>query len=129
MPIEVTIRHLNAGAGLKEYAELRAEKLMQEFPRVESVHAIIDVQRHLYEAEFVVQQKGLTAVGAKEHAASANAAMMVNIFFMVFTFFKRRARLGASVNTAGPKAGRSSLPRACAPDFSFFTATAFTVAV
>ena len=75
MPIEVTIRHLNEGAGLKEYAELRAEKLIQEFPRVESVHVIIDVQRHLYEAEFVVQQKNLTAVGAKEHAANASAAI------------------------------------------------------
>lgn len=75
MPIEVTIRHLNADKGLKNYAESRAEKLMQEFPKVESVHVIVDVQRHLYEAEFVVQQKGLTAVGAKEHAASACAVI------------------------------------------------------
>jgi ribosomal subunit interface protein len=75
MPIEVTIRHLNATQGLKEYAELRATKLMAAFPRVESVHVIVDVQRHLFEAEFVVQQKGLTAVGAKEHAASARAVI------------------------------------------------------
>ena len=75
MPIEVTSRHLNADAGLKAYAESRAEKLMLEFPRVESVHVIIDVQRHLYEAEFVVQQKGMTAVGAKEHAANASAVI------------------------------------------------------
>lgn len=75
MAIEVTIRHLNAAQGLKEYAELRAEKLMETFPRVESVHVIIDMQRHLFEAEFVVQQKGLTAVGAKEHAASARAVI------------------------------------------------------
>jgi ribosomal subunit interface protein len=75
MPIEVTIRHLNADGGLKAYAESRAEKLMMEFPKVESVHVIVDVQRHLYEAEFVVQQKGLTAVGAKEHAANARAVI------------------------------------------------------
>ncbi|MDD4017331.1 MAG: ribosome-associated translation inhibitor RaiA [Kiritimatiellae bacterium] len=75
MPIEVTVRHLNAAPGLKEYAEKRAAKLMEQFPRVESVHVIVDVQRHLYEAEFVVQQKGLTAVGAKEHAASALAVV------------------------------------------------------
>ena len=42
---------------------------------MESVHVIIDVQRHLYEAELVVQQKGLTAVGAKEHADSARAVI------------------------------------------------------
>jgi ribosomal subunit interface protein len=75
MPIEVTIRHLNADGSLKAYAESRAEKLMAEFPKAESVHVIIDVQRHLYEAEFVVQQKGLTAVGAKEHAANARAVI------------------------------------------------------
>lgn len=75
MPIEVTIRHLNAAPGLKAYAETRAAKLLEEFPRVESVHVIVDVQRHLYEAEFIVQQKGLTAVGAKEHADSARAVI------------------------------------------------------
>lgn len=75
MPIEVTVRHLDTDESLKAYAEARAAKLMQEFPRVESVHVIIDVQRHLYEAEFVVQQKGLTAVGAKEHAANARAVI------------------------------------------------------
>lgn len=75
MPIEVTMRHQNARAGIKEYAEMRAAKLIEQFPRVESVHVIIDVQRHLYEAEFVVQQKGLTAVGAKEHADSARAVI------------------------------------------------------
>ena len=75
MPIEVTMRHQNARAGIKEYAEMRAAKLIEQFPRVESVHVIIDVQRHLYEAEFVVQQKGLTAVGAKEHADRARAVI------------------------------------------------------
>lgn len=75
MPIEVTIRHLNASHGLKEYAEKRAAKLVEQFPRVESVHVIVDMQRHLYESEFVVQQKGMTAVGAKEHADSARAVI------------------------------------------------------
>ena len=73
MPIEVTIRHQNAARGLKEYADLRAAKLMEQFPKIESVHVIVDVQRHLYEAEVIVQQKNLTAVGTKEHADSARA--------------------------------------------------------
>lgn len=75
MPIEVTLRHLNTDAGLKEYAERRASRLIQEFPKVESVHVVLDMQRHLFEAEFVVQQKGMTAVGAKEHAANARAVI------------------------------------------------------
>ena len=75
MPIEVTIRHQNAVPGIKEYAELRAAKLMEQFPKIESVHVIVDVQRHLYEAEVIVQQKNLTAVGTKEHADSARAVI------------------------------------------------------
>jgi len=75
MPIEVTIRHLNPVPGIKEYAELRASKLIEQFPRVESVHVVVDMQRHLYEAEFVVQQKNQTAVGAREHADSARAVI------------------------------------------------------
>ena len=75
MSIEVTIRHQDAAPGLKEYAELRAEKLMAQFPKVENIHVIIDVQRHLYEAEVIVQQKNVTAVGAKEHATSARAVI------------------------------------------------------
>lgn len=75
MSIEVTIRHLDTDESLKAYAESRAEKLIEQFPKVESVHVIIDVQRHLYEAEFVVQQKGLTAVGAKEHASNVRAVV------------------------------------------------------
>jgi len=64
--IEVTIRYPNAGAGIKEYAEERANKLVRQFPRVESVHVVIDKQRQLYEADFIVQTRGQTAVGAKE---------------------------------------------------------------
>ncbi|MDX9868726.1 MAG: HPF/RaiA family ribosome-associated protein [Kiritimatiellia bacterium] len=77
MAIEVTVRHQQAAPDVKTYAEMRAGKLIETFPRVESVHVIIDVQRHLYEAEFVVQQKGLTAVGAKEHAPSVRAVIDV----------------------------------------------------
>jgi hypothetical protein len=38
MPIDVTVRHLDTDESLKAYAEARARKLREEFPRVESVH-------------------------------------------------------------------------------------------
>lgn len=75
MAIEVTIRHLKMTAGIKEYAEARAMKLVEQFPRVENVHVVVDVQRHLYETEFIVQQKSVTAIGAKEHANTVRAAV------------------------------------------------------
>ncbi len=70
MSIEVTLRHKTANEDLKDYAYSRAERIMMQFPKVDSVHVVLDMQRHLYEAEFVVHQKGLTAVGAKEHSDS-----------------------------------------------------------
>jgi len=75
MSIEVTLRHNSANEGLKEYAEGRARKIILQFPKVDSVHVILDMQRHLFEAEFIVHQKGLTAVGVKEHAANPQAVI------------------------------------------------------
>ena len=45
MPIEVTIRQQDAPPGIKRYAELRATKLVEEFPRIESVRVVVDMQR------------------------------------------------------------------------------------
>lgn len=75
MPIEVTLRHCSANESLKKYAEDRAAKILSQFPKVDYVHVILDMQRHLFEAEFIVHQKGLTVVGVKEHAASPQAVI------------------------------------------------------
>ena len=75
MAIEVTIRQQDAPPGIKRYAELRATKLVEEFPRIESVRVVVDMQRHMYEAQVVAQQKNLTAVGSKEFADNARAAI------------------------------------------------------
>ncbi len=75
MPIEVTIRQQDAPPGIKRYAELRATKLVEEFPRIESVRVVVDMQRHMYEAQVVAQQKNLTAVGSKEFADNARSAI------------------------------------------------------
>ena len=66
MSIEITLRHITANEELKDYARDRAEKILLQFPKVDSVHVILDMQRHLFQAEFVVHQKGLTAVGVTE---------------------------------------------------------------
>lgn len=75
MPIEVTVRHQNATPGLKDYAKARAQRLVAQFPKVESVHVTINAQRQLYETQFVVQQKSVTAVGATEHSSNLRSAI------------------------------------------------------
>ena len=65
MSIEVTARHMNA-PGAKEYAHEKAERLIEQFPRIEHVHMILDVEKHRYEAEVVVQAKNHIRVEASE---------------------------------------------------------------
>jgi putative sigma-54 modulation protein len=66
MPIEVTARHLNISETLQEHARARAAELAAEFPKIEHVHVILEVERHRYRAEYVVQHKGLAKVEASE---------------------------------------------------------------
>ncbi|MEI6212000.1 MAG: ribosome-associated translation inhibitor RaiA [bacterium] len=66
MAIEITARHLTVNAEQQTFARDKAELLMAEFPKIEHVHVILDVQRHQFTAEFVVQHKALAKVEAKE---------------------------------------------------------------
>jgi putative sigma-54 modulation protein len=67
MAIEITARHLRVSHEQQAFARERAEQLMAEFPKIEHVHVILDMQRHQFCAEFVVQHKALAKVEAKEN--------------------------------------------------------------
>lgn len=75
MPIDVTVRHVEAGNASKRHAALRAGGIAEEFPRVEHVHVILDVQKHRYIAEVVVQAKNHIRVEAMDSADNFNAAI------------------------------------------------------
>jgi putative sigma-54 modulation protein len=77
MPIEVTARHMDADREIQEYARRRAERILDEFPSVEHIHAILDVQKHLNIAEIVVQAKRHVRVEAKESSDSMKASIDV----------------------------------------------------
>ena len=66
MSIEITARHLRVSADQQDFAREKAEQLMAEFPKIEHVHVILDMQRHQFTAEFVVQHKALAKVEAHE---------------------------------------------------------------
>jgi len=66
MAIEITARHLRVSAEQQGFARDKAEQLIAGFPKIEHVHVILDVQRHQFTAEFVVQHKALAKVEAKE---------------------------------------------------------------
>ena len=65
MSIEVTARHMNAPAA-KAHAQEKAEMLVEQFPRIEHIHIILNVEKHRAEAEVVIQAKNHIRVEASE---------------------------------------------------------------
>lgn len=57
MGIEVTVRHMHDAGDTQDFAREKAEALVDEFPRVEHVHVILDKEKHRFKAEFFVQAK------------------------------------------------------------------------
>ena len=67
MSIDITIRHTDALADVQEMAEREAAALMQNFPSIEHVHVIMDVERRRrHIAEVIVQGKNKIRFEAKE---------------------------------------------------------------
>ncbi len=75
MTVEITARHMDATAALQDYALRKAEGLKQEFAQVESIHVILDVQKHRHIAEVVVQAKHRHRSEAEETADNMKAAI------------------------------------------------------
>jgi putative sigma-54 modulation protein len=70
MAIEVTARHMHATSEVQEYAHEKASALVDEFPRLENVHVILDVQKRHFIAEIVIQAKNHIRAEAKESSDS-----------------------------------------------------------
>ena len=78
MSIEITMRHSDVRLeALKEYAQLRMDKLAAKFPKVTSINIVIDidVKKRMYMAEVVANRLGEVAVGAKEFSESAKSVI------------------------------------------------------
>jgi len=75
MSIEVTARHMNIGEEMQNYARQKAEKLVEDFPRIEHVHVILDHQKHLYVAEVVVQGRNHIRIEAEDSSDDVLASL------------------------------------------------------
>lgn len=65
MQIKLTTRHMETTDALREYVHQRLEQHFAEFPRVEFVHAILDVEKYRHSAEIVVQGNNHIRVESK----------------------------------------------------------------
>lgn len=53
MAIEITGRNVDVSDSMRNYAEKRVAKLVAEFPRVDKVHVILDIQKFTHMAEVI----------------------------------------------------------------------------
>ena len=65
MSIEITARHMSAPAA-KEHANDKAEKLMELFPRIDTIRVVLAVEKHRCEAEVIVRGKNHIHIEAEE---------------------------------------------------------------
>ena len=79
MAIEVTVRHMDKKGNLQDYAQRKAEMIVEEFPKIEYVHVILDVERHRNIAEVFVQSKKHVRVEAKESSDDMIASIDIAI--------------------------------------------------
>lgn len=77
MAIEITGRHVDVTDSMRQYAEKRLDKLLAEFPRVDKVHVILDVQKYRHIAEIVVHARRHIRLEAKETSDSMYASIDV----------------------------------------------------
>ncbi len=66
MAVEITARHMHAAEGALEHARNKGEALAAEFRRIEHVHVILDIQKHLNIARISVLAKGPLRLEADE---------------------------------------------------------------
>jgi putative sigma-54 modulation protein len=66
MSIEITARHMEAPDKLQEYIQNKAQIIIEEFPRVEHIHIVLNHEKHRYTGEVVVQAKDHIRVEASE---------------------------------------------------------------
>lgn len=66
MGIEITGRHIDITEAMKAYAREKLERLAAEFPKVHSVHVILDVEKYRHIAEVIVHTKRHGQMDASE---------------------------------------------------------------
>lgn len=76
MNINVTCRHMDQSSALREHAQSRVLESLSEFPRVEDVHVILEVQRKInHVAEVIVKARNHIHAEATETTSDMYASI------------------------------------------------------
>jgi putative sigma-54 modulation protein len=77
MAIEITGRHVSVTDSMRDYALRKAERAVADYPAIEKVHVILDMQKYRHIAEIIVQGRNHLRVEAREEAEGMYAAIDV----------------------------------------------------
>lgn len=75
MATEITGRHVDVSDSMRDYAQKRIDKLTVEFPRVDKVHVILDIQKYVNTAEVIAHASRHIRVEAKAQSENMYAAI------------------------------------------------------
>lgn len=75
MSIEITGRHVDVSDSMRDYAQKRLAKLLAEFPRIDKVHVILDIQKFMHMAEVVAHAARHIQVEAKATSENMYASI------------------------------------------------------
>jgi len=75
MAVEITGRHVDVSDSMRDYAQKRVAKLMDEFPHVDKVHVIMDIQKYVHMAEAIIHASRHILVEAKAQSENMYASI------------------------------------------------------
>lgn len=102
MEIEITARHVDVTDVVKDHARKRLQKIADEFPRLEMMHLILDVEKYRHMAEIVVQGRKMLRMEARE----VSSDMYASIDAVAATIEKRLRRKTDIRKSKKSRAGR-----------------------
>ena len=68
MQISVTGRHMEITDAIRDYVHNKLEHEMVEYPRIESIHVILAIEKYRHLAEVVIQAPNHVRVDAREES-------------------------------------------------------------
>lgn len=68
MQVSITGRHVNVTDNVKEHVNEKLERCLGVFPRIESVHVILDLEKRDYVSEVVVQGSNHIRLTSKDNS-------------------------------------------------------------
>jgi putative sigma-54 modulation protein len=66
MQISITGRHVNVTSNIKDHVNEKLERCLGIFPRIESIHVILDMENRDYVSEVVVQASSHIRISSTE---------------------------------------------------------------